>query len=264
MPSDSSTARESRSDRWAGRGRNQRFGAVAARATLVAMVRSADAASGVSMYNPAVNRIDDRDAIFDLIELARFGHVVSTSQDGMAATGLPLLLDRQAGVLRGHFARANGHWRVLDGAEVLVIFPLADGYVSPSRYPSKALDGRVVPTWNYEVVHAHGTASVHDDREWLRRLVTDLTDHHESSHSAGAGEPWAVTDAPADFVDRQLGAIVGVEMAITRLDGKRKLSQNRSDDDRRSVIDGHDGSDDPRDRALADAMRATDRWDAPT
>ena len=215
---------------------------------------------GVPMYNPKVNRVDDRDVVFDLIELARFGHLVSTSADGLAATGLPLLLERSTGVLRGHFARANAHWKTLDGADVLVLFPLADGYVSPSRYPSKAVDGKVVPTWNYEVVHAHGTVTVHDDDAWVRRLVTDLTDHHESSRSAESGERWKVCDAPSDFIDRQLRAIVGVEISITRVDGKRKLSQNRSDEDRQGVIDGHEESDHPRDHDLAIAMRATAGW----
>lgn len=174
---------------------------------------------------------------------------------------MPLLLDRPASRLRGHFAQANQQWQVLDGAEVLVLFPLSDGYVSPSRYPSKAIDDKVVPTWNYEVVHAHGTATIHDDIEWVRGLVTDLTDHHESSRPAGSREPWAVTDAPSEFIDRQLRAIVGVEIEITRLDGKRKLSQNRSDADREGVIIGHAASDHPRDQDLAVAMRATDGWD---
>ena len=228
------------------------------------MSRVSDPDPGIPMYNPTINRVDDRAAIFDMIELARFGHLVSTSAEGFAATGMPLLLDRSAGVLRGHFARVNRQWKTLDGADVLVLFPLADGYVSPSRYPSKAVDGKVVPTWNYEVVQAHGTAAIHDDAAWVRRLVTDLTDHHESSGPAEGGERWKVSDAPSEFIDRQLRAIVGVEVSITRVDGKRKLGQNRSDEDRQGVIDGHVGSGDPRDHALAEAMRATNGWNSAT
>ena len=236
---------------------------VEAGATLAPMSRDSNAGHSIPMYNPKLHRVDDRDVIFDLIERARFGHLVSTSVEGFAATGLPLLLDRPAGVLRGHFARANAHWKALDGADALVLFPLADGYVSPSRYPSKLIDGRVVPTWNYEVVHAHGAVTIHDDAAWVRRLVTDLTDHHESSRPAESGTTWKVTDAPDGFIDMQLRAIVGVEITITRLDGKRKLSQNRTAADRHGVIDGYERSDDPRDRALADSMRMTHGWDSP-
>ena len=99
------------------------------------------------------------------------------------------------GRLRGHVARANTQWRYIDGVAALVLFPITDGYVSPSSYPSKAEHGKVVPTWNYEVVHVHGTVQIHDDPEWLRELVTDLTDQHEAARSVD--RPWAVTDAPA-------------------------------------------------------------------
>ena len=211
------------------------------------------------MYNPPANRVDDVAMIHELIDQARFAHVISHAGDTFTSSGLPLLLDRSAGklgVLRGHFARANNQWKALDGASVLALFPLADGYVTPSRYPSKAEHHRVVPTWNYEVVHAHGTVRIHDDPEWVRELVSDLTDHHEAArHDLDVAPQWAVTDAPSDFIDKQLRAIVGVEIEITRLDGKRKLSQNRSDADRLEVIVGHAASPAERDRALAEAMR---------
>jgi transcriptional regulator len=211
------------------------------------------------MYNPPANRVDDVAMIHELIERARFAHVISHAGDTFASSGLPLLLDRSTGklgVLRGHFARANDHWNDLDGASVLALFPLTDGYVTPSRYPSKAEHHRVVPTWNYEVVHAHGTVRIHDDPEWVRELVSDLTDHHEAArHDLDVAPQWAVTDAPSDFIDKQLRAIVGVEIEITQLDGKRKLSQNRSDADRLEVIAGHATSPAERDRALAVAMR---------
>ena len=211
------------------------------------------------MYNPPVNRLDDVAMIHELIERGRFAHVISHADDAFASSGLPLLLDRSTGefgALRGHFARANDQWTALDGASVRALFPLTDGYVTPSRYPSKAEHHRVVPTWNYEVVHAHGTVRIHDDPAWVRRLVSDLTDHHETArHDLDVAPRWAVTDAPSDFIDKQLRAIVGIEIEITRLDGKRKLSQNRSDADRLEVIAGHATSPAERDRALAVAMR---------
>ncbi|WP_395155105.1 FMN-binding negative transcriptional regulator [Ilumatobacter sp.] len=213
------------------------------------------------MYNPPANRVDDDAMIHELIERARFAHIISHTDDTFASSGLPLLLDRspaEFGALRGHFARANDQWKALDGASVLALFPLTDGYVTPSRYPSKAEHDRVVPTWNYEVVHAHGIVRIHDDPAWVRQLVSDLTDHHEAArHDLDVALRWAVTDAPPDFIDKQLRAIVGIEIEITRLDGKRKLSQNRSDADRLEVIAGHATSPAERDRALAVAMRET-------
>jgi len=189
------------------------------------------------MYNPPANRVDDVAMIHELIERARFAHVISHADDVFASSGLPLLLDRSAG-------------------EFGALFPLTDGYVTPSRYPSKAEHHRVVPTWNYEVVHAHGTVRIHDDPAWVRKLVADLTDHHEAArHDLDIAPQWAVTDAPSDFIDKQLRAIVGIEIKITQLDGKRKLSQNRSDADRLEVIVGHATSPAEDDRALAVAMR---------
>jgi len=212
------------------------------------------------MYNPPANRVDDADA-FDLIEQSGFGQIVSASAPGLQATGLPLLADRAAMTLRGHFARANEHWKSVDSVDVLVLFQLADGYVSPGWYPSKAEDGRVVPTWNYEVVQVRGRATVHDDAEWVRQLVTELTDLHESHRGdLGTRPSWEVTDAPADFIDRKLRAIVGVEIAIEYIEAKRKLSQNRSDEDRQGVIDAHSATDDPQSIGLAGAMRDTTGW----
>jgi transcriptional regulator len=215
------------------------------------------------MYNPPANRVDDLAVLHDLIEQAAFGHVISRSSHAFAASGLPLLLDRSSGsfgALQGHFARANDQWKLLDGLDVLVLIPLADGYASPAWYPSKVDNPKVVPTWNYEVVHAHGVARIHDDPHWVRQLVTDLTNRHESQRTDDAAT-WEVTDAPSEFIDRQLRAIVGLEIEITHLDGKRKLSQNRGDADRLGVIAGHEATDVPSSTALADAMRATDDWD---
>jgi transcriptional regulator len=216
-------------------------------------------------YNPPANRVDDLGGIHDLIERAAFGHVISQAADGLSASGLPLLLDRSSGdlgALRGHFARANAQWRHLDGTDVLVLFPLADGYASPAWYPSKLDNPQVVPTWNYEVVHVHGVARIRDDADWVHRVVTELTRHHESLRSDGA-PAWEVGDAPAEFIARQLRAIVGVEIEISHLDAKRKLSQNRGDDDRLGVIAGHAATGTPSSDALAEAMHRTDGWDHP-
>ena len=195
-----------------------------------------------------------------MIEQTSFGHLVTSSESELEATGLPFLIDRDCGrlgTLRGHVARANSHWQRIDGAEALVIFQLTDGYVSPSWYASKLEHGKVVPTWNYEVVHVHGTVRVRDDIEWVRQTVTDLTNHHESRLGQDSGrQPWAVTDAPDDYIELHLGPIVGIEIKVTRLEGRRKLSQRRSDEDRLGVARGLAESVRESDRALAQAMRS--------
>ena len=205
------------------------------------------------MYTPPFTRVDD-DTAFDVLDTAPLGHLISVGVDGIEATALPMLADRAERRLRGHVARANTHWRALDGADVLVVFVSANGYVSPAWYPSKADDARVVPTWNYEVVHVRGVAHVHHDREWLRTLVSDLTTRHESERSDGAAV-WSVTDAPSDYIDRQLQAIVGVDVEITSIQGKRKLSQNRSASDSGGVTEGLGRSTRRSDRELGDVMR---------
>lgn len=164
---------------------------------------------------------------------------------GLVATPLPML--RCGDSLVGHVARNNPHWRsVVPGAESLVIAHGPDAYVSPSWYASKREHGRVVPTWNYLTAHVYGELVVHDDVPWLRSLVTRLTERHE----AGRAEPWAVTDAPAAFVEGQLRAIVGVELRISRIEAKAKLSQNRPGADVAGVIDGLG------EHPVADAMRS--------
>ena len=156
------------------------------------------------------------------------------------------------GTLYGHFAKANPQWKELqNGAEALVIFAGADAYVSPGFYPSKAEHGKVVPTWNYVAVHAYGTAEVFTDADRLRNLVSALTDRHE----AGRANPWKVADAPADYIDGMLKAIVGFALPIQRLEGKRKLSQNRSAADIAGVREGLAASPDVHDQALAHLMR---------
>ena len=207
------------------------------------------------MYRPVAFDVAAREELFDLIERAAFGHLVTMGPSGFDATGMPFVVDRTAGPsgrLRGHLARANPQWRDIDGCSALVLFPITDGYVSPSSYPSKAEHGKVVPTWNYEVVHVHGRVQILDDPEWLRALVTDLTDRHEAARSVES--PWAVTDAPGDFIDKQLRAIVGIEVQIESIEGKRKLSQNRSEVDRLGAAAALASSPRLGDQAVAAAM----------
>ncbi|MEQ9003315.1 MAG: FMN-binding negative transcriptional regulator [Pseudomonadales bacterium] len=202
-------------------------------------------------YRPPHFQAPDADAVRSLITRHPLATLVLTGADGIDAEHLPMLLEHTEtghGVLRGHVARANPVWQqVPDGADALAIFHGPDHYVSPGWYPSKRAHGKVVPTWNYAVVHGHGRLTWQHDRDWLLALVTRLTDAHE----AGRAAPWHVTDAPDDYVTRMLGAIVGVEIALTRLEGKWKQSQNRSTEDVAGVIAGleADGSLSARDAA---------------
>ena len=204
------------------------------------------------MYRPTAFAEDDLDVVLDMIDKASLAHLVVHGSEGFESSPLPILADVRDGAVhvRGHLARPNPLWRMAP-CDALVIVPLTDAYISPSWYPSKAVNGKVVPTWNYEVVHAHGTLVAHDDVEWLERLVRDLTERHERGNTT----PWAVDDAPADFLAAMLRGIVGVEIAVERLEGKRKLSQNRSDEDQRGAVAGLDAVGAPRSAAVADAMR---------
>lgn len=199
------------------------------------------------MYTPAHFREDDLAAQHEIIRAARLCNLVSQTGEGLIATPLPLLLDPvegPLGTLYGHFARANPHWQHAGDGEALAIFMGADAYVSPAWYATKAETGKVVPTWNYVAVHAYGPVEVFDDAERLRDVVSRLSDRHEAPRA----NPWAVADAPADYIAGMLKGIVGLRMQITRLDGKRKLSQNRHDADRAGVAEGLAASADPMDR----------------
>lgn len=190
------------------------------------------------MYLPRHFEEDRIEVAAELLRDHPFATLVSLAGDGLIATHLPLLWDPTPapfGTLTGHFARPNPHGReTRPEVESLAIFHGPHAYVSPSWYASKREHGKVVPTWNYAVVHAHGRPRFIDDREWLRGFVTALTNRHES----GRPDPWQVTDAPADYVESMLGAIVGLEIPITRLVGKWKMSQNRPAQDRGGVVDG--------------------------
>lgn len=193
--------------------------------------------------------------LHELIREHPLGALVTLTGNGLDANHLPFEVDPEPapfGTLRGHVARANPVWR--DGSatvDALVIFQGPGIYVSPSWYPTKEETGQVVPTWNYAVVHAHGPLKVIDDRAWLRAFVTKLTDRHE----AGKPVPWKVTDAPAQYIDRQLGAIIGLELPIARLVGKWKVSQNRPAQDREGVVEGLSREGIPSGMAMADLVR---------
>ena len=189
------------------------------------------------MYLPRQFSEPRLDVLHDFIERHPLGMLVSVVDGSPVADHVPTLLARDSGssgTLQGHVARANPLWRaVANGTEVLVVFRGADAYISPSSYPSKRTDGKVVPTWNYSVVHARGTIRFIDDEPWLHALVSRLTDHFERVRP----EPWAVSDAPPNYVRAMLRAIVGFEIEISELIGKFKASQNRPTGDRAGVRD---------------------------
>ncbi|SDY60479.1 FMN-binding negative transcriptional regulator [Pseudomonas sp. NFIX28] len=207
------------------------------------------------MYLPRAFAEEDLPTLHQLIQDSRLATLVTCGERGLQASHLPLLLNRdqgQYGTLYGHLARANPQWQELaSGAEALVIFQGAETYISPSLYPSKAEHGKVVPTWNYEVVHAYGGAEVFEDPQRIREIVSALTQQHE----AGRASPWAFEDAPADFMDSMLRAIVAFALPIQRLEGKRKLSQNRTAADFAGVREGLAASADPRDQHMSQLMR---------
>ena len=188
------------------------------------------------MYLPEAFVESDPDQLAAAIRAARVGHLISSGPMGLESTLLPLLWEKGGdhGHLVGHFAKANSHWRRLDGIRALAIFTVTESYISPSFYPSKAVDGKVVPTWNYVLVHAHGTVGVHQDVAWKEALVRRLTVRHESERN----EPWSVDDAPRGYFDTMLNGIVGVEMVIDRIEGKWKLGQNRAAADVEGIVAG--------------------------
>ena len=203
------------------------------------------------MYTPRAFALDDLPELQQLIRHTRLAQLVTFGEHGLQASHLPLLLNPDEGpngTLYGHLAKANRQWQDLqNGSEALVIFAGAEAYVSPGFYPAKAEHGKVVPTWNYLAVHAYGQAEVFTDAERLLTLVSAQTDRHEN----GRAQPWKVSDAPADYIDGMLKAIVGFALPIQRLQGKRKLSQNRSAADIAGVREGLAASFDVRDQTLA-------------
>ncbi len=207
------------------------------------------------MYEPPLHREDDLVRQHALIKARPLGLLVSHGPQGLIANAVPFLLDSAAsklGTLQGHVARANPQWRDLAvGKEALVVFQGVDHYVSPSWYETKRETGKVVPTWNYVMVQARGSARVIEDDEWLQRQIEGLTAKQESARKA----PWAVGDAPADFIALQRKMIVGIEIEIADIRGKWKASQNRSAADRAGVVAGLDAIGDASALAMAAIVR---------
>ena len=199
------------------------------------------------LYNPASFRRHDLEDLSDFIDAHPLGLLVTHGTDGLDASSIPFRLYREEGdhgVLRAHVARANPQWKVCAaGGECLVVFQGAQGYVTPSWYASKAEHHRVVPTWNYTMVQCRGTPQVVHEAAWLHRQIADLTDVHEGGRTTR--RPWAVSDAPADFIDAQVQAIVGIELPIRWIEGKFKLSQNRPAPDQVGVVEGMSDPGDP-------------------
>jgi len=202
------------------------------------------------MYVPPAFREDDLATLHAMMRDTRLASFVTATDEGLVATPLPLFLvpeEGSRGTLYGHLARANPQWKLALRGDAMALFTGKDAYVSPSWYAAKAEHGKVVPTWNYLAVHAYGPVEFFDDADRLLELVTRLTDLHEGNRAA----PWAVRDAPEAFFRAQLRGIVGLRMPITRIEGKRKLSQNRSAEDRAGVAAGRAASDCPSDREVA-------------
>ena len=203
------------------------------------------------MYIRQDHRLDERDAQFALIEEHALGAWVVGGAAGLTANHIPFLLDRTRGphgTLVGHVARANPVWRALDAATPsLVMFQGPHSYITPNWYPGKAEHGKVVPTWDYAVVHAHGVARAVDDPAWLLDMLDRLTDAQEAAQPA----PWRVRDAPAEYIDKLLRAIVGIEIPIARLEGKLKASQDEGVRDRIGTIEGLRGLLRPKADAMA-------------
>lgn len=202
------------------------------------------------MYVPPVFREDDPQILHQVMRSARLSNLVTATAEGLIATPLPLFLidaEGEQGVLYGHVARANPQWQKPVIGEALAIFTGPDAYITPSWYASKAEHGKVVPTWNYSAVHAYGPIEFFDDAARLLDVVTRLTELHEGARD----KPWGVGDAPEPFIKSQLRGIVGLRLPISRLEGKRKLSQNRSAADRAGVAQGLAQSERPAERLVA-------------
>lgn len=202
------------------------------------------------MYIPPKFALSDAE-ISVALHRGGFAQLVTHSGAGLLVTPLPLLYDPQRHSLIGHVARANPHWKAAGGATV-AIFTGPQAYISPAFYATKAETGKVVPTWNYDVLTVHGELVVHDDTAWLLDLVTRLTEHHEQART----DPWQVSDAPEPYIAGQLKGIVGVEVRISSVEGKSKMSQNQPDRNRDGVVAGLRASNEPGDHAVAERVES--------
>jgi transcriptional regulator len=209
------------------------------------------------MYIPRANEETRTSVLHTFMRSQPFASLVTLASTGLFASHIPLVLEEDGtefGILRGHLSRANTQWKDIDSSvEALAIFTGPNHYITPSWYPSKAEHGKVVPTWNYIVVHAYGTLKLIEDAAWLLAHLNQLTNTHE----AGKPVPWKVSDAPADYIASQMKGIVGIELPITRLEGKWKLSQNRSDADRDGAEAGLEALNTPESQSMKLAMKQT-------
>jgi transcriptional regulator len=206
------------------------------------------------MYLPDHFRVDDVPQIHALMRARPFAVLVSDGSAGLYASHLPTVLKGEGpyGVIECHLARPNPHWRDLaDGNEALMIFQGPEGYITPNWYPSKGQTGKVVPTWNFAVVHAYGRPEVMTEKDWLLRHVTDLTTQQEKNET----KPWAPSDAPSTYIDVMLRGIVGFRFPITRLEGKWKMSQNREIQDQVGIVNGLSNRRDGDDLEIAKWIR---------
>ena len=204
------------------------------------------------MYVPAHFEANDADALIGKLAPRFAGILVSVDAEGQPiATHLPILWDAERRVARGHIARTNPHWK-LGAGRGLIVLAGAEAYVSPSFYPSKAEHGKTVPTWNYEAVHLSGALEWFDDAARLEAVVHDLSALHETDRP----EPWTIEDAPRSYIDNLLRAIVGVELRVERIEGKRKLSQNKSAADFAGVMRSLVASPEPESHEIAALMAA--------
>ena len=207
------------------------------------------------MYLPKHFAETDVAAMHALMRAHPLATVVHNGPQGLGANHLPLHLSTEPapnGCLQGHVARANTLWKEAGpDAQVLVIFNGPEHYISPSSYASKARDGRVVPTWNYVAVHAHGTLRVIDDAAWVAAQMQALT----STHEAGRAAPWSVEDAPADYIERMRMAVVGIEIVVSRLEGKWKVSQNQPAENQESLVAALEADDNEQSTTMARLIR---------
>jgi transcriptional regulator len=202
------------------------------------------------MYTPPAFVVADRSELHEMIRECHLANFITATATGPMATPLPMFLDEtegEVGVLYAHLARPNPQWQADVVGDGLAVFMGPDAYVTPSWYATKAEHGKVVPTWNYAAVHASGPVEFFDDADRLLDVVSRLTNMHESSRKA----PWAVTDAPENYIKAQLRGIVGIRMPIVNIEGKRKMSQNRPAEDRKGVRRGIEERGERHDIAVA-------------
>jgi transcriptional regulator len=204
------------------------------------------------MYVPEMFAVTDPDEIDLILSTLRLGCLVTRDEQGFFGTHIPMQFDARKRVLNGHVSKGNPHHTRTGDGEALAIFQGMNAYVSPNWYPSKLQHGKVVPTWNYEVVHVSGKVVWKEDADWLRQHLVPMIDHHET----GQTKPWKLTDAPDDYMARMLSQIVGLELEVRNVQIKRKLSQNRADADRLGAIAGLLNSDNAADQEVGRAMIA--------